>query len=248
MLKFFRTIRKKLIEEDNVRKYLFYAIGEILLVVIGILIALQVNNWNEERKDQQQAETYVQLLIEDLNADLNKYNTDIAILSEIVDKKVALQAHFDTAAVNRDSMRETLPLLQDRVVNFDEPNTSTIQALLASGNIELLPDHVALAIRELRQLQTEIIVNEAEDLRILQNMYIEILTNVPFQIRESALFNDELVLDRLWELRSEDEQVLLVYGFFTIRLISDRRSLGRYMDVRDETVRVLSVLNTYMEN
>jgi hypothetical protein len=47
MLKFFRTIRKKLIEEYNVRKYLLYAIGEILLVVIGILIALQVNNWND---------------------------------------------------------------------------------------------------------------------------------------------------------------------------------------------------------
>jgi len=53
MIRFFRTIRKKLIEEDNVRKYLLYAIGEILLVVIGILIALQVNNWNEERKDEQ---------------------------------------------------------------------------------------------------------------------------------------------------------------------------------------------------
>jgi len=54
MLKFFRTIRKKLIEEDNVRKYLLYAIGEILLVVIGILIALQVNNWNEARADAAQ--------------------------------------------------------------------------------------------------------------------------------------------------------------------------------------------------
>ena len=57
MLRYFRIIRKKLIEHpskgrtgDNVRKYLLYAIGEILLVVIGILIALQVNNWNEERK------------------------------------------------------------------------------------------------------------------------------------------------------------------------------------------------------
>jgi hypothetical protein len=47
MLKFFRTIRKKLIEQNNVRKYMLYAIGEILLVVIGIFIALQVNNWNE---------------------------------------------------------------------------------------------------------------------------------------------------------------------------------------------------------
>ncbi|GGE01984.1 DUF6090 family protein [Planktosalinus lacus] len=49
MIKFFRKIRKKLIEEDNVRKYLLYAIGEIVLVVIGILIALQINNWNEEK-------------------------------------------------------------------------------------------------------------------------------------------------------------------------------------------------------
>ncbi len=51
MLKFFRKIRKKLIEQENVRKYLLYAVGEILLVVIGILIALQVNNWNNDRKE-----------------------------------------------------------------------------------------------------------------------------------------------------------------------------------------------------
>lgn len=50
MLKIFRTIRKRLIEQQNARKYLLYATGEILLVVIGILIALQINNWNETRK------------------------------------------------------------------------------------------------------------------------------------------------------------------------------------------------------
>ncbi len=50
MLHFLRHIRQKLILQDNVRRYLLYALGEILLVVIGILIALQVNNWNEERK------------------------------------------------------------------------------------------------------------------------------------------------------------------------------------------------------
>lgn len=44
MLRFFRQIRKKLIEEDKVRKYLLYAVGEVMLVVIGILIALQINN------------------------------------------------------------------------------------------------------------------------------------------------------------------------------------------------------------
>jgi len=50
MLKFFRRIRKKLINTGNLKKYLIYAIGEIILVVIGILIALQVNTWNDNRK------------------------------------------------------------------------------------------------------------------------------------------------------------------------------------------------------
>lgn len=49
MIKFFRHIRKSLIQENNMGKYFKYAIGEIVLVVIGILIALQINNWNEKR-------------------------------------------------------------------------------------------------------------------------------------------------------------------------------------------------------
>ncbi|MFT6046016.1 MAG: hypothetical protein ACI9WC_001721, partial [Arenicella sp.] len=50
MIRFFRKIRQNLIKENKVGKYLLYAIGEIVLVVIGILIALQINTWNEDRK------------------------------------------------------------------------------------------------------------------------------------------------------------------------------------------------------
>jgi len=58
MIKFFRHIRQKLLSENKVSKYLIYAIGEIILVVIGILIALQINNWNEEKKQRiQEIET-----------------------------------------------------------------------------------------------------------------------------------------------------------------------------------------------
>jgi hypothetical protein len=49
MIKFFRRIRQKLLSENNFSRYLLYAVGEIVLVVIGILIALQINNWNQER-------------------------------------------------------------------------------------------------------------------------------------------------------------------------------------------------------
>ena len=52
MINFFRKIRKQFADDNKPLKYLRYAIGEIVLVVIGILIALQINNWNEEKKEQ----------------------------------------------------------------------------------------------------------------------------------------------------------------------------------------------------
>ena len=52
MIKFFRQIRQQLVMENKTSKYLKYAIGEIVLVMIGILLALQINNWNETRKDR----------------------------------------------------------------------------------------------------------------------------------------------------------------------------------------------------
>ena len=58
MIKFFRRIRQRLLSENKFSKYLLYAIGEIVLVVIGILIALQINNWNEDKKNNRLEEAY----------------------------------------------------------------------------------------------------------------------------------------------------------------------------------------------
>jgi len=69
MIKFFRKVRQKLVESGKVTSYLFYAFGEIVLVVIGILIALQIKNWNEEYKDSQLDRTYYCKLLEDVNQD-----------------------------------------------------------------------------------------------------------------------------------------------------------------------------------
>ena len=59
MIKFFRKIRYDLMEKNKTGKYLKYAVGEIVLVMIGILLALQVNNWNEERKDRRLEKEYI---------------------------------------------------------------------------------------------------------------------------------------------------------------------------------------------
>src|SRR6056300_1738580 len=67
MIKFFRKIRQKLLSENKLSKYIIYAIGEIILVVIGILIAFSLNNWNDYRKNQKKEKLFIDGLINDLN-------------------------------------------------------------------------------------------------------------------------------------------------------------------------------------
>jgi len=66
MIPFFRKIRKNMADNNRPLKYMRYAIGEIVLVVIGILIALQINNWNENRKTKLRSQVYINEIVNDL--------------------------------------------------------------------------------------------------------------------------------------------------------------------------------------
>ena len=69
MIPFFRKIRKKMADDNRPLKYMRYAIGEIVLVIIGILLALQINNWNSERIEKKTFQSNLQFVIEDLEQD-----------------------------------------------------------------------------------------------------------------------------------------------------------------------------------
>lgn len=79
MITFFRKIRQKMLTENKFSKYLLYAIGEIFLVVIGILLALQVNNWNEARK----ANNISDITLKKLYAELEEAKSQVAASLEV---------------------------------------------------------------------------------------------------------------------------------------------------------------------
>ncbi len=90
MIKFFRHIRKNLLMENKTGKYFKYAIGEIILVVIGILIALSINNWNENRKDRGLEQSFLLKLKSNLQDDINLYK-------DRIEKNMIIHKHLDTS-------------------------------------------------------------------------------------------------------------------------------------------------------
>ena len=77
MIKFFRKIRQRLLTENKFSKYFLYAIGEIILVVIGILIALAINNKNKESETKIKEHKYLTGIKSDLNLNLTELKTFI---------------------------------------------------------------------------------------------------------------------------------------------------------------------------
>ena len=104
MIKFFRKIRQKLLTENKFSKYLLYAIGEIILVVIGILIALQINNWNEEAKEKRVANSYIQSLRTDFANDVILLGNLIASFDKELTKDLALSKRLSSQTSNSDTI------------------------------------------------------------------------------------------------------------------------------------------------
>ena len=152
MIKFFRNIRKNLLNEGKTSKYFKYAIGEIVLVVIGILIALQINNWNENRKKRQIELNYLERLIIDLRENEK-------LLSEFHDIK---QKQLEAANIflnfsfskNKDSVFNSIFSWQD--INI---NQVTFNEMVSSGNLDLISnDSIKIKLLELNKQYNSILI------------------------------------------------------------------------------------------
>lgn len=138
MLHFFRKIRRDLLGNSQFFKYLKYAIGEILLVVIGILIALQVDTWNERRIDREAEKVILENLQQEFQINLKMLDSTIALTKGSIHSSLMLMELFgepstELVGANPDS------LIYNSTSFFRfVPTQNTLLDLLQSGRLQLI--------------------------------------------------------------------------------------------------------------
>ncbi|MCO5726035.1 DUF6090 family protein [Robiginitalea marina] len=139
MLRFFRKIRQNLLSENRVGRYFAYALGEILLVVIGILIALQVNNYRESEQTRGREQVFLQGLRSDLQLNLKELERCINRYQSAARSAEAMIAYFEGAPVTDQGSFNYHAMEVMRWEPFLR-NNSTLKELISSGSLGILSD------------------------------------------------------------------------------------------------------------
>lgn len=154
MLRFFRSIRQKLLANHKIGQYLKYAAGEIILVVLGILIALQINNWNENRKEKAAIKTHLLNLVEDLKSDsiVLLFPPEITTLRPIGNRATAhhlqsSQRGGELIHFAKDGDVLARPVLVEQLANAAFQNINSITKAEGKGGVgeQLHPEPVRVA-------------------------------------------------------------------------------------------------------
>ena len=228
-MKFFRKIRRSLISDGKTIRYLKYAIGEIILVVIGILIALSINNWNQKRiQHKEELKYYTNIkrqLLEDNqvirnNIDFNQfYYEQYQFAIELIEN-------------NDKSKLDSLGIIAVNLLEYSDfhQETNAYQSLVNSGEIKLLNNQ-------------EII----EGLQRLEEIYIYInkIEEAHFEVIK-IIFPELNKIIRLRSIKVENEELLFKYQFqnyFTITSEIMREKDEIYNRAIDEINAILGLID-----
>ena len=152
MLRFFSKIRFKLAAENKVGRYMRYAIGEIVLVMIGILLALQVNNWNIDRKDRIEEVKYIKNIKLDLQKDLKSLAYQIQFRKKKYEGTKKLISQLNGMPIE-DVTELTYNVINTIMEERFTPNNTTYTELESSGNLNLISnDSIKILLLELQEI------------------------------------------------------------------------------------------------
>ena len=254
MINFFRKIRHNLVEQNKTGKYLKYGIGEIVLVVIGILIALQINNWNEGRK----SEALEKSVLTDLR---NELNANISRLDSIINERE------NVLAAGRLVLEQSGPDASwDSEVNFDSllfkivvsgwkffPESGVVTDILNTGKLNVIQNDSLRYMISSLPADIALLNDEDDTYRLDLHGYFVPFFSGNYAIRnivkDRGLFGRDMDLG-VSTFRTYPESLLRnqeLEGVLTIQTIWTNTAIGLYNRQMGKYKTILRLINQELE-
>jgi hypothetical protein len=232
--------------ENKTGKYFKYAIGEIILVVIGILIALSINNWNEHRKNKILWRSYTKSLIQDLKKDIITLNM---VTNYIKNDSISIEK-LNKRLSSENATIDTLKKIARYEINpnnkaYRPPNNKTFLAMQANMSIELFDDKTYSLLLDLHNIQ---IIAESI-IKSNNNAYLTQISNFAskYSLNEFNAIKGPLS-DKAWKNVDADDLYRRVEGLLSIKQVMNRYTCQRYMDVFGATEKTLNRLKEVQQD
>ena len=240
MINFFRRIRKQLADDNKPLKYMRYAIGEIVLVVVGILIALSINNWNEDQKKQKLKVLYRNSLVNDLSS-------DTLLLGRLIKVNYKSLNTLDTQTnrfIGPDTPIDTLIKIARDEFDPDintrfKYNRNTINTLIASGNIDLFTIEFNEMLMALILLQDI----ERENAKWFSDVYSSKASRYSDNYPFSAFPQNSNLINSIWVDIDEKKFTSSFVSLIAIKGYAHYTFINEIENVREQTTIILEHMN-----
>ncbi len=249
MIKFFKNTRQQLIGENKAIKYFLYALGEIALLVIGILIALQIDNWNEQRKNNEKEKTYLENILSDLKNDKVK-------LIEIIERR-ADKAKSAEIMVNYHSGYK-IDKLSDYYFHWTNvlyweahhPRKTSFEELVNSGNLSIIGN------AQIKSLLLDISVSYEELFEVRRHMYddYKLYLYNPYAITIDYGEGIEIWLNPNSKIQLSEENVqtalksLIIKNGFTLAAFNNKGIKEQLIGILDKVELTINTIETELNN
>ena len=207
MITFFRKIRKRLLTENKFSKYLIYAIGETILVVIGILIALSINNRNESGNNQKLVSIYKSEMLNDLELDVSHFTYHLSLATAENKRIDSIRTILQKPNCNLDTLNNLIKkgltfirkesYIMVASTEFPIVSNNTFISLQNSGQITLLENKLQEELvsfygytKKYSFMINEIMSNKNE-------LYFDFIKSVPYKQSELNVVNSKLY-NQIW--------------------------------------------------
>jgi hypothetical protein len=244
MINFFRKKRKKLADENKAVKYARYAIGEIVLVVIGILIALSINNWNHQRIEQGKEHIYLTNIKRDLQYQLILIDSQLEYEKKYLDNtQPILDYYYKNKKIILDSaFIQNLSIVTERKTFIRSDPTYT--DLISSGNIDIIKD-ITFKNKLIEYYQN---VERIEN--IIQNNNIHLNDQIYYSDIIKLIYYDDGPIPQSKELieisnriLQKEENKLWLINLVNFRKILAQNSTKSMREIKLQTQELLDLMN-----